>query len=326
MISKSQTIRQMIILSLAVLLLPIVIFPSRLGTQLMSFSYAFVIAELVFYGAILFWSNRDTSLGKIFVGASMCLSYRLLLGALFGALVSVMYVMNFKLSLSLGLVSYVPAILCHVVVTPFIIKPFLDEKIFGDKKRPRLVIDSNPGEKPKSKQSDFNKQAKLNEQSELNSMAPWDASKKNFSGTNPQPEELSGQNQNGFDRATQYIGENGSVLLAVVIDNEGLPISNFIRENISLDDWAPLALLFKQKNNSVLDRVGVKNVDQIALTIDNMRVTIASEEDINLMVVADIQQDDVLNIRITQGMEIIKKYMAERYSQELLVNAENKYV
>jgi len=115
-------------------------------------------------------------------------------------------------------------------------------------------------------------------------------------------------------------------LLAVVVDDEGLPLSNFVREGVSLDDWAPLALVFKKNNNDVLDRVGMKNVDQLTLTIDDMRVTIASEEGINLMVLADIQQDDVLNIRITQGMEIIRKYMAERYNQELFENAEKKYV
>jgi len=70
----------------------------------------------------------------------------------------------------------------------------------------------------------------------------------------------------------------------------------------------------------------MKNVGQVTLTIENMRVTVVSEDGLSLMVLADIQQDDVMNIRITQGMEIIRKYMAERYSQELFVNAEKKYV
>jgi len=201
MISKSQTIRQMIILSMAVLLLPVVIFPSRLGTQLMSFTFAFVIAELVFYGAVLFWSNRETNLGKLIAGACMCLTYRLFLGALFGTLVSIMYVINFKLSLSLGFVSYLPAILCHVVVTPFILKPVLDNSVFGTKKRPRLVINSAPTNKPKTKQS----RASMNEQKAVEAITPWaETSKKQRSAINRQAEISTGQNLNGFDRATQY--------------------------------------------------------------------------------------------------------------------------
>ena len=327
MISKSQTIRQMIILSLAVLLLPMVIFPSRLGTQLMSFSFAFVMAELVFYGSVLFWSKRDTNLLRLTAGALICLAYRLILGFIFGGLVAIMYTMNLQISISLGMVSFVPAILCHVIVTPFILRPILNEMVFYHKARPRIVIDSAMTVQKKPKKSLNEKQNFVTENKKNESIAPWnDGVNKNFTNTVEKSDTAMIKNLNGFDRATQYIGENGSVLMAVVVDEEGLLLSHFVRDNISLDDWAPLALLFKQNNNQVLDRVGVKEVNQVSLTIDNMRVTVASEEGINLMVLADIQQDNVLNIRLTQGMEIIRKYMAERYSQELIVNAETKYV
>ncbi len=327
MILKSQTIRQMLILSLTVLLLPFVLFPSRLGTQLISLSFAFILAELVFYGALIFWSNRDTSLIKLVSGAGICLIYRLFLGFVFGALVSIMYIMNFKISISLGLVSYVPAILCQIIMTPFILKPVLDGLIYMDVIKPRLVIDSTPIDKPKSALPEFDKESSIKKQEETETMTPWvETAKKQNSYISPQTEISPGKNLNGFDRATQYIGETGSVMMAVVVDDEGLLLSNFVRENISLDDWAPLALLLKQNNNQVLDRVGMKNVDQVTLKIDDMRVVLAGEKGFNLMVLADIQQDDVLNIRIIQGMEIIRKYMAERYSQKLFVNAENEYV
>lgn len=327
MTSKTQTIRQIVILSLTVLLLSLIVFPSRFGTQLITFSFVFVLTELVFYGAVLFWFKRDTSLIKLVFSAGICLAYRFFLGCVFGALISIMYFMNFEISINLGLVSYVPAILCQIVTTPFIIKTVLNDLVYRGEKRSHMVEELVPIDKPKSEQPVFERESSIKKQEETETMATWvNTPKKQNSTISSQKEVSSGKNLNGFDRATQYIGENGSVMMAIVVDDEGLLLSNFVRGNISLDDWAPMALLFKQQNNQVLDRVGMKNIDQITLTIDDMRVALASEEGFNLMVLADIQQDDVLNIRITQGMEIIRKYMAERYVQKLIINAENKYV
>ncbi|MFH2049818.1 MAG: hypothetical protein ABIJ12_10275 [bacterium] len=323
MILKSQTVRQMILLSLIVLIIPLLIFPERFGTALVSFSIAFLIAEMVYYGSITYWSNRQASLMQLAAGAGICLIYRFLLGLTFGVLIWLRYSMNINLTFKLVLISYIPSIICQVIITPFILRTVLNDWLFKDKKRPRLVIDSLPANKPSASPSEINSRKLFSEQRETNSMTPWaEQSKKQKVNHEFSP----GKNINGFDRATQYISENGSVMMAVVVDEEGLLLSHFVRENISLDDWAPLALLFRKSNNQVLDRVGMKNVGQVTLTIENMRVTVVSENGLSLMVLADIQQDDVMNIRITQGMEIIRKYMAERYSQELFVNAEKKYV
>lgn len=323
MISKSQTIRQMILLSLIVLIVPLLIFPERFGTALVSFSIAFLITELVFYGSITYWFNRQANLKQLAVGAGICLLYRLLLGLAFGVLIWLRYSMNLGITFKLVMISYIPSILCQVIITPFILRTVLNDWLFDNKKRPRLVIDSIPANKPTPSSSNSTSRKLFSEQQETKSMTPWvEQSKKQKVNTEFSP----AKNINGFDRATQYIGENGSVMMAVVVDGEGLVLSQFVRENISLDDWAPLALLFRQSNNQVLDRVGLKNVGKITLTIDNVRVTVVSEDNLNLMVLADIQQDDVMNIRITQGMEIIRKYLAERYSQELFVNAEKRYV
>jgi hypothetical protein len=285
------------------------------------------LAELVFYGAVIFWFRRDANLIRLSACAGICLAFRLFLGFLFGALISIMYIMNFKISISLGMVSYIPAILCHVIVTPFILKPILRETDSGEKKRPRLVINSAPTNRSKSTTPDFSNKSSFEEQQEAENMTPWVGStNKQHSGITSQIDATPGNNTNGFDRATQYLGEIGTVMMALVVDNEGLLLSHFVRDNMSLDDWTPLALLFKQNNNQVLDRVGMKNVDKVTLNIGSTRVTVTSEEGINLMVLSEIQQDDVLNIRVTQSMEIIRKYMTERYGHELFVNAEKKYV
>jgi hypothetical protein len=44
------------------------------------------------------------------------------------------------------------------------------------------------------------------------------------------------------------------------------------------------------------------------------------------MVVSERATDDVLNIRINQGLEMIRRYVAERYSEKLIGNSEKAYV
>jgi hypothetical protein len=56
------------------------------------------------------------------------------------------------------------------------------------------------------------------------------------------------------------------------------------------------------------------------------KIIIAGEKSYCLFVVSERTADDIINIRINQGLEMIKKYVAERYSEKLIGNAESIYV
>ncbi|MCJ7508753.1 MAG: hypothetical protein MUO85_08505 [candidate division Zixibacteria bacterium] len=45
-----------------------------------------------------------------------------------------------------------------------------------------------------------------------------------------------------------------------------------------------------------------------------------------LVTVANRYTDDLLNVRIVQAAEMIRKYMKKRYTQEVLTEAEDKNV
>ncbi|MFQ5454496.1 MAG: hypothetical protein ACE5D6_09970, partial [Candidatus Zixiibacteriota bacterium] len=131
---------------------------------------------------------------------------------------------------------------------------------------------------------------------------------------------------NGFEKASQYIGDDGSVQLAVVIDNEGLLLANFVRGDYEPEDWAPFALLLMQRNDDVLSRLGLKTPEKMEILFKNKKITVACEELYSLMVISERAIDDVLNIRINKGLEIIRNYIAERYSNKLIGNLEKSYV
>jgi hypothetical protein len=56
------------------------------------------------------------------------------------------------------------------------------------------------------------------------------------------------------------------------------------------------------------------------------KMVVAFESDFALMVVSERQLTDTLNIRVTQGLEIVRKYMAERYRQLSSKDVEKSYV
>ena len=130
----------------------------------------------------------------------------------------------------------------------------------------------------------------------------------------------------GFEKAVYYIGEHASVHLAVVVDDEGLLLGNFARHQIDPESWGPLALLFLQGDGGVLGRTEFDGLERLDLQLKEKRVVVARSERCNLMVVSERLDDDLLNIRINQGLEMINRFVIERYGDKLNSNAERIHV
>ena len=92
---SARIVNQVVIWSLVVLVLPMIVFPQRFGTNLAKISITSILMELVFYGIVLYIFNRHTTISKISLGAVVCLGYRLVLGVLLGLLIVIMYSMDF---------------------------------------------------------------------------------------------------------------------------------------------------------------------------------------------------------------------------------------
>jgi len=319
-------VRQISLLSMLVLIAPMILFPDRLGTGLARASLINAVYELVYYSAVIFFFYRRASLLKIVQMAGLCLVYRLTLGALFGLLIAAMYSMNLTISLTLGLASYLPAILLHIAATPFILKPIAAQLVPYTKRKRQPVEEPAPHEVPEHVQT----AAAVSAEQAIIRPTPMPVtepevhlSRESRVGSPSGPEHAEA---NGFDRAVRYIGEDSSVQLAVVVDDEGLLLGQFRRGEMEADDWAPFSLLFCDANRDALQRAGWGSPEKIDLLVKDTRIIVAREESWCLMVVAQRHADDFLNIRINQGLEIIRKYIARRYGQKLSVNAEKMYV
>jgi hypothetical protein len=115
-------------------------------------------------------------------------------------------------------------------------------------------------------------------------------------------------------------------MLASVVDREGLVLGGFGRGGLIVEDWAPLCWLFRQRNTAVLSRAGLDDAERLDLLLPDKKIVIAFERRFALMVVAERQMTDTLSIRVNQALEMVRQYLAQRYSPELFENVETSHV
>ncbi|MEA1979943.1 MAG: hypothetical protein U9N54_03090 [candidate division Zixibacteria bacterium] len=313
--------RQILLLSLLVMIVPLVIFPAKLGMELSKVSLINIMIEIVFYGFIITLFSKKVNLIQILQAAGLCFVYRLILGMAFGIFISAIFSMNLFISLTMGVSSYLPTILLHIVSTPFILKPVMVDMI------PAKPKNTERKERPEPVQNN----------SGLTNIAVSKTSVSNKKTTQPIPKPISSNakpesnseksvRQSGFEKAVKYIGEVSAVNVVTLVDAEGLLLANYSKDEYDSEDWAPYSLLMFKNSLDVTKRMKLVTPEKMDLTSGNKRVVLARDDFMCLMVVADVQTDDLLSIRVNQGMEIARRYVSERYSEKIISQSENAYV
>lgn len=320
----ARTTRQIILFSMLLVVVPMVVFPERLGLDLARTSLINVLYEAIFYGVVCYLFSRTATLLQLVQAAGLCLIYRMAAGALFGFTISAMYSMDLGVSLSLGMSGYLPTVLLQIAATPFVLRPVAMQLVSV----PRVRYAAPPSaETAQAGQTGGAAIAVSTKRGVSRTVSP--VSRETAADTKLQVEtlpETTVTGGNGFERATRYIGEDASVHLAAVVDFEGLLLGHFQRGDAVAEDWAPYALLVRDANRGVLYRAGWGEPESVTLALSDRRVVVAYEKTFCLLVVADPQMDDFVKIRIRQGLEIVRKYVAERYGDGLVKKAEKTYV
>ena len=326
-----RTIRQMILFTLIVLIIPMILFPVLLGTEfmkssLMEASFAFVLAELVFYGFCIYFFNKDTNLTKLAINSAICLVGRYVLGAVLGLLIAAMYAMNVGIAIKFGAISFWPSVALHIASVPFILKPLFTTEKSERKSQAKAATSAttqNSANKSTEKSHAFVKPEGTKKES-----VEIKADYSNFQSYTPPPKRTfsNASVEDGFSKAVNYIGENGSTLMAAVIDQEGLLLGSYQRSLFEAEDVAPLVLPIITQNSASLGKMQLSIPEKTEMVFENQKLTIASEKYYTLVVISERSVDDILSIRINQALEMIRIYMAERYSEKLIGNAERIYV
>lgn len=330
-VSKKDT-QLVILLSGIIIVIPMVVFPAKLGIDISTGSFSYAIVEVLWYAAVFFLMRSQSSILQIFQAAGLTFLYRIVVGTIFGLFLSIMYGVGISASLSLGVSRYFPAILLHIISAPFIVKSFY-LAILGEgenESRPRLKPHSKDHkEESVIDQPYFNRQDKGSERTATASADP--TARANASGglktAEAAPDVVFGQDQNGFERAVRYLGEQGAIKLAAVVDHEGLTMATYRHSDIDPDLWTPLAELFKERNIDVLNRnYQAPGLQRIDLYLEHERIFILAVDRMSIIVVSNREDDELVGVRLHQAAEMVRKYVSERYGKLMSAGTEEKYV
>lgn len=324
MFAQNKEVIQVIIFSVILVFIPMFIFPAKLGLGLASEPLSYSILEIAFYGIVFYFFRSQSSILHVFAGAGLTFLYRLLIGTLFGLLLAITYGMDLSVSLALGASKYLPSIILHALAAPFVMKPFF--LAITDKQTvvPRPSVERKRASHSMKKQKEAtNLNSPVNRES---SPAPAGKYKKTESSLGSASLAVS-YDTNGFERAVKYLGEHHAVIVAAVVDHEGLTMATFERTVESSEKWTAYSLLFQKMNEDLLAKNDNENhINNLDLTFGTNRLTIMKIDVFNLLVLSNNEEDDLLNIRITQAADIIRKYTSERYGRLLSKGTEEQYV
>lgn len=329
---NGQTSRSVLLFSLVAMILPLLAFPSQFGTELARSALVNVLFELAYYSFIVFLFHRRTSLIRMLEGAGLCLVYRLGIGAVFGLFISAMYGMDIGVSLSLGMSGYIPALLFHIGLAPFVLKPIIGNFMESETENRRSVSEAHPSQPVETGRTSIAASKKRGAVTE-SSFRPAEPAPVNTEPVSPPsipgpapmlpPTNL---DSNGFDRAVAYIGEHKSVSVAAIVDVEGLLMATFDRGTADAERIAPIALAYVQNSQEVVRSCQLEGLNKLDLVLDTERLMITRCEEYCLVVLAKRQDDDLLSIRVNQGADMVNRYVEERFGEKANSNVENIYV
>ncbi len=310
--------RLMLLISSVLIVIPMVIFPAKLGTELISGSFEYALFEVIYYGIVFFVLRPASTLFQLFQGAGLTFLCRIAIGTVFGVMISIMYDVGLSAALTLGISKYLPAIILHIAFTPMATKSFY-YAILGEASGDELRRDKKRSVVYQTQTSQTTTPQIIVKPESIVPLAT--------SAEKPKAVVLVDKDADGFARAVRYIGEHHSVKLATVVDIEGLTMSSFSRNDVNVEEWAPLALLLEEANTKILNRMSdVTGPERLDITFGQDKLYALKIAEYTLLVLSGREDDDLLGIRLAQASDMISKYVSERYGKLLSASPEEKYV
>jgi predicted regulator of Ras-like GTPase activity (Roadblock/LC7/MglB family) len=300
-------LRGILLVSLFIVVVPLLFFPKDFGLRFDSSVFLLFAVELAWYLLVLFVTFKGQAAAKLFLLALSTLAYRIGLGIGFAILLLVMFSLPLSSSLRLGVHRYLPSLLLEVLMAPFALKSLFAVII----ERSKASVAAEGGSRSQISVKKEGPQQALSE-------TLTKAKKKFESKKTGSFEKESGViGENRLENVLSYLREYAGVKAAILVDREGLVIAE---DTVDFDpeSIASFARCFKEINDQMLDRMGQKASERIGIHTPDLWVCLNQVGDFTLVVLSDRRTDELLSVRISQSIGMIKKSLAERYGQNEL--------
>jgi hypothetical protein len=287
------------IYSALLVLIPLVLYPKRLGFPAFDLNPAVGLLEWAFYAAVLSLSAGHLPFSTRVVAAGFTVVFRLGLGVASGVLIG--WAQNLPSSQTVveTLWSYPAAIIPQVLASAVITSPVWE-----------LLMSVGPRRRHRRHSGRPTFTSTATTPSMVFAPRASATASRLATSIGAAPHEPS------FDEAVSYVGEYSGVRLCWVVDGDGLPVAVWQRQHDTgdADFWAPVSIEMVDFHRQ---RLSVGNntcqPERLDLRTDQGRLIIESIHDLWLGVLTDPDADELISVRITRAHDMIAKHLhAER--------------
>jgi predicted regulator of Ras-like GTPase activity (Roadblock/LC7/MglB family) len=120
-------------------------------------------------------------------------------------------------------------------------------------------------------------------------------------------------NKDKFQNAIGYVTEYSGVRGAVIVDPEGMVIASGGNGKFDAEKHAAIAIQLEGLLDKTLPQLVSPGVEWLSIKTVEDWLLIARASKLLLVVAADRNVDDLLNIRITRSIEMISSHVKQRY-------------
>jgi predicted regulator of Ras-like GTPase activity (Roadblock/LC7/MglB family) len=300
-------LRGILLVSLFIVVVPLLFFPKDFGLRFDSSVLLLFALELAWYLLVLFVTFKGQAAAKLFLLALSTLGYRIGLGIGFAILLLVMFSLPLSSSLRLGVHRYLPSLLLETLMAPFVLRSLfavIIKKSKASGAAERGSVSEMPVKEERPQQALYGTLTKPKEKTEGNQTVSFE-------------KESGVIGENRLENVLHYLREYAGVKAAILVDCEGLVMAE---DTVDFDpeSVASFARCFKEINDQMLDRMGQKASERIGIHTPDLWVCLNQIGDFTLVVLSDRRTDELLSVRISQSIGMIKKSLAERYGQNEL--------
>jgi predicted regulator of Ras-like GTPase activity (Roadblock/LC7/MglB family) len=281
---KGPEFKKALLLGLVLAAVPVFFYPNTFGwSGAASGGTQLFLVEMLYYLLVFQFLFSREPFAHRFKAAATALAFRFSSGVVFAVLATGLFNLAAKEALNAGLYGYLPGVLLQIAVVPFLLKPVFR---FRELRSPRLSTYAHSV-----------------------AAAPH--------GPSPAPAEqavwTSSDHAPDFEAAVQHVASYSTVGLVLLVDEEGLCVARAARGQADSDLWAPVINLLYAAVIRELGRTSDAEVKRIQVTLAHDRLVVERVAPFYLAVLFDQNTDELVNVRIAQAVEMVKRYYEHKY-------------
>jgi len=300
-------IRGIFLISLFIMVVPLIFFPKDFGLRVNIPSWLLFVFELGWYLAIFSILFSRVSLLWVIFFAFLTLFYRFSVGICFGLFLIAMFSLDLSSSLKLGTHHYLPAFLLQTVMSPFVLKSSF-QMLMEKSVWPKDEFGSEKKVSPEKPIPFFKTQISKTRRDQMKVTSSLEEKKKTKRGD--------------MEEALHYLQEYSGVKGAILVDNEGLVVASDTSPDFDPELFASLAIGLKEADRSLLEKINESEMERMGIHTPHLWISLNQILSFTLVTVAHRHTDELLSVRISQAVGMIKKHLEERYNQRILKGVE----